>query len=215
MKVLLIEDDLNFGESLREYLEINDIKTKWLSDDREVEVTFLTESFDVIILDLILKYEKGEDILKKLRAKGIKTPILVLTAKKQIKDKETCFERGADDYLTKPFSPRELVLRLNALTRRERPELPIVYLDDLKIDLEKETIYKGDKEIKPTPKAWQILSLLIKHRYKVVSKEQILNYVWGVNPVGEEIIRTYIKELRKILPHGSIETYKGRGYRFK
>jgi len=182
MKVLLIEDDLGLGESLKEYLEINGIQVKWLSDDREVEVVFLTQSFDVIILDLILKYQKGEDILKKLRTKGINTPILILTAKKELRSKEICFERGADDYLVKPFSPKELLLRLKALTRREHRE-QVISIENLKIDLEKETIYQEDKEIN--------------------------------QPVGEEIIRTYVKELRKILPENTLETYKGRGYRLK
>ena len=214
MKVLLIEDDLGLGESLKEYLEINGIQVKWLSDDREVEVVFLTQSFDVIILDLILKYQKGEDILKKLRTKGINTPILILTAKKELRSKEICFERGADDYLVKPFSPKELLLRLKALTRREHRE-QVISIENLKIDLEKETIYQEDKEIKLSPKAWQLLSLFIKHQGKIVSKTQILNYIWGDQPVGEEIIRTYVKELRKILPENTLETYKGRGYRLK
>jgi len=214
MKALLIEDDIALGESLKEYLEINGIEVKWLSDDREAEITFLTQGFDVIILDLILKYQKGEDILKKLRTKGINTPVLILTAKKELKNKEICFERGADDYLVKPFSPRELLLRLKALTRREQRE-QIIFIGNLKIDLEKETIYQEDKEIKLSPKAWELLSLFIKQRGKIVSKTQILNYIWGERPVGEEIIRTYVKELRKILPENTLETYKRRGYRLK
>jgi len=214
MKALLIEDDIALGESLKEYLEINGIEVKWLSDDREAEITFLTQGFDVIILDLILKYQKGEDILKKLRTKGINTPVLILTAKKELKNKEICFERGADDYLVKPFSPRELLLRLKALTRREQRE-QIVFIGNLKIDLGKETIYQEDKEIKLSPKAWELLSLFIKQRGKIVSKTQILNYIWGERPVGEEIIRTYVKELRKILPENTLETYKRRGYRLK
>jgi len=214
MKVLLIEDDVNLGESLKEYLEINSVSVKWLIDDRMVEIVLENEIFDVIILDLILKYQKGEDILKKIRKKGITTPILVLTAKKELKDKEVCFEEGADDYLTKPFAPKELILRLKALIRRQTPAR-IINISDLKIDLDAGTIYKNGDVIKISPKAWELLCFLIKHRGKIVSKERILNYVWADNPVGDEIIRTYIKELRKILPKDSIETYKGRGYRLK
>jgi len=211
MKVLLVEDDPILGESLKEYLEKNGINVKWLSDDREVEIVFLTESFDVIVLDLILKYQKGEDILKKLRVKGIDTPVLILTAKKTLRDKEICFERGADDYLTKPFSPKELLLRLKALYRRQLKK-PVIVIDSLKIDLSAETVYRGKEEVKLSPKAWRLLSFLIKHRGEVVSKERILNYVWGDTIVGDEIIRTYIKTLRKALPELQIETYKGRGY---
>jgi len=215
MKILLIEDDPNLGESLKEYLEINDINVKWLIDDRLVESILENEVFDVIILDLILKYQKGEDILKKIREKGITTPILVLTAKKELKDKEVCFEEGADDYLTKPFAPKELILRLKALNRRKMSLPKVIEIDNLKIHLDSGVILKNGQEIKISPKAWELLCFLIKHRGQVVSKERILNYVWADNPVGDEIIRTYIKELRKILPENTIETYKGRGYRLK
>jgi len=214
MKVLLVEDDLTLGESLKEYLEINDIDVKWLSDDREVEDVVLSQSFDVIILDLILKYQKGEDILKKIREKGITTPVLVLTAKKKLRDKEVCFERGADDYLTKPFAPRELLLRLQALTRREQRN-KIIFIDNIKIDLEEQTVYRGEKEVKLSRRAWGLLSFLIKHRGQIVPKERILSYVWGDTLVGGEIIRAYIRDLRRLLPEIQIETYKGRGYRLK
>ncbi len=213
MKVLLIEDDINLGESLKEYLEINNIAVKWLSDDREVEYIFLNEDFDIIILDLILKYQKGEDILKRLREKGIETPVLVLTAKKRLEDKEICFERGADDYLTKPFAPKELLWRLRALTRRGRHR--VISIHGLKIDLEAQTVFRGNEEIKLSRKEWEILVFLLKHRGQIVSKDQILNYVWGETVVGEEVIRTYIKNLRKLLPEICIETYKGRGYRLR
>ncbi|MCD6319591.1 MAG: response regulator transcription factor [Candidatus Desulfofervidaceae bacterium] len=214
MKVLLVEDDLTLGESLKEYLELNDITVKWLSDDREVEDVFLTESFDVIVLDLILKYQRGEDILKNLRGRGINTPVLVLTAKKALRDKEVCFERGADDYLTKPFAPKELLLRLQALTRRQQRN-KIIVIGKVKINLEAETVYRGEEEIKLSRKAWELLSFLLKHRGQIIPKERILNYVWANTPVGDEIIRTYIKDLRKSLPELQIETYKGRGYRLK
>jgi len=214
MKVLIIEDDLALGQSLKEYLELNGFEVTWLSDDRDVEVTLLGQAFDVIVLDLILRYGRGEEILRRLRSKGVSTPVLILTAKKDLRDKEVCFNNGADDFLSKPFAPKELLLRLRALVRRQsRPQL--VQLGDVKVDLEGEVVYKGDEEVKLTPKAWQLLSFLLRHRGEVVSKERILNYVWGDNPVGDEIIRVYIKKLRKFLPPDAIETYKGRGYRLK
>ncbi len=213
MKVLFVEDDFNLGEALKEFLEINNIAVKWLDDDREVENVLLLEDFDVIVLDLILRYRRGEDILQELRKKGLKTPILVLTAKKELEDKEVCFERGADDYLTKPFAPQELLWRLKALTRRGQQN--IISFQTLKIDLEARTVTRGDEEVKLSRKEWEILCFLLKHRGKIVSKDQILNYVWGETIVGEEVVRTYIKNLRKLLPEICIETYKGRGYRLK
>jgi len=214
MKVLLVEDDLTLGESLKEYLELNNIEIDWIYDDRELENIFSFDKYDVIILDLMLKYSSGEQILQNLRNKGISTPVLILTAKSSLKDKEICFNFGADDYLTKPFESKELLLRLKALDKRQHVGNTIK-IGDLTINLDAQTIYKNGKEIKLSKKSWELLNLLIKNRGNVVNTQRIVNYVWGDKPVGDEIVRTYIKELRKILPSNSIETYKGRGYKLQ
>ena len=117
MKVLLIEDDILLGESLKEFLESNGIEVKWLQDEREVFNLNLL-SYDIAVLDLMLNSIKGEDILVFIKEKS-DIPVLILTAKRNLEDKEVCFERGADDYLTKPFEPKELLLRLRALSRRK------------------------------------------------------------------------------------------------
>ncbi len=214
MKVLIIEDDLSLGESIKEFLELNGIDVEWIYDDRELENIFSFDKYDVIVLDLILKYTSGEQILQSLRNKGVSTPILILTAKSSLKDKETCFNFGADDYLVKPFESKELLLRLNALNKRKHIG-NVVKIGDLTINLDSKTVFKGKKEIKLTKKSWEVLTLLLKNRGDVVNTERIINYVWGDKPVGDEIVRTYIKELRKILPSNSIETYKGRGYKLQ
>ena len=214
MKVLVVEDDLTLGESIKEFLELNGIDVDWIYDDRELENIFSFDKYDVIILDLILRYTKGELILQRLRDKGISIPVLVLTAKTSLKDKETCFNYGADDYLTKPFETKELILRLKALNRRQHLG-NVVEIGDLKVNLDAQTVYKNGKEIKLSKKSWELLNLLIKNRGNVVNTERIVNYVWGDKPVGDEIVRTYIKELRKILPSNAIETYKGRGYKLQ
>ncbi len=214
MKVLLIEDDLTLGESLKEYLELNNVDVDWIYDDRELENIFSFDKYDVIILDLILKYLSGEQILKNLRNKGVSTPVLILTAKSSLKDKEVCFNYGADDYLTKPFDSKELLLRLKALDKRQHIG-NVINIGDLTVNLDAQTVYKNGKEIKLSKKSWELLNLLIKNRGNVVNTQRIVNYVWGDKPVGDEIVRTYIKELRKILPSNSIETYKGRGYKLQ
>ncbi len=214
MHILFIEDDHLLGESVKEYLEENGIDVEWIEDDREIENIFDFDRYDVIVLDLILKYQKGEDILRNLRMKGVKTPIIILTAKDTIKDKETCFNYGADDYLTKPFSPKELLLRLKALSKRKHIET-VFKIGDVEIDIDRQTVYKNGEEVKLSKTMWELLYLLLKNKGSIVSNERILNYVWGTKPVGDEIIRTYIKELRKILPKDSIKTYKGRGYKLE
>lgn len=214
MKVLLVEDDRLLGQSLKEYLELHGLSVRWLADGGGLGDLLLSEAFDVIVLDLILPGIRGEDLLQELRKKGVDVPILVLTAKRGFEDKEVCFGLGADDFLCKPFEPKELLLRIKALARR-RVGRRIVEIGDVKVDLDAEVVYVSGEPLRLSPRAWNLLTFLVRHRGEVVSKERILNYVWGGVPVGEEIVRAYIKELRKILPPDSIETHKGRGYRLK
>ncbi len=212
MKVLIVEDDILLGESLKEYLYSHGVSVTWLSDEAEVKEILNSFSFDVIVLDLILKRRKGEDILQEIRRSGIETPVLILTAKRELHDKEVCFERGADDYLIKPFEPKELLLRLKALSNRAQRG-SLISIGDVRVDLKTRTVYTASGEpVNLSKKSWDLLYLLIKNRRRLVTKEQILSYVWGDSIVGDEIIRFYIKELRKILPKESIKTMKGRGY---
>lgn len=212
MRILLIEDDRILGETLKDYLTIEAIETVWLHDERQLPQTIKKYEFDVIVIDLILKFTSGEEIIAALRKAGIDTPILVTTAKKSINDKETCFLRGADDYLTKPFEFKEFVLRLKALSRRKHIG-NIINLGELIVNLDAKTIHKGNEEIKLSRKAWEIFMLLLKKRGEIVDTETILNYIWPDKDVGDEIVRAYIKELRKVLPSDSIITYHGRGYK--
>lgn len=212
MKVLLIEDDRTLGESLVEYLNIENIETLWLQDERKLPHVLKVYSFDVIVLDLILNFSRGEDLITYIRNQGLKVPILVLTAKKDFTNKEECFLRGADDYLTKPFDPKELLLRINALSKRRQIDT-IIQIGDTIINIDAKVILKNNQEIKISKTAWDLITLLVKRRGEIVDTETILNYVWAGKAVGDEVVRTYIKELRKILPPESIKTYKGRGYK--
>ncbi|MDI6713976.1 MAG: response regulator transcription factor [Thermodesulfovibrio sp.] len=212
MRILLIEDDRVLGETLKDYLSIHEIETIWLWDERELPKIIRNYEFDVIVIDLILKFSSGEDIIAVLRKAGIKTPILVITAKRGIENKEECFLKGADDYLTKPFDFKELVLRIKALGKRRHIE-SIINIGDITVNLDAKTIHRGTEEIKISKKAWQVLEILLRKRGEIVDTDTILNYVWSDKDVGEEIVRAYIKELRKILPPESIKTYLGRGYK--
>jgi DNA-binding response OmpR family regulator len=211
MRVLLVEDDNLLGGSIKEYLEANGVEVDWIYDDRLFSTDRL-DRYDVIVLDLILRFSKGEELLRMAKESNPDIPILVLTAKRSIRDKEVCFNYGADDYLTKPFEPKELLLRLRALVSRYRRSPSVVQIGGVSIDLEARRVYSEGKELKLSKNAWQVLEFMLKNRGKVIPTERILSYVWGDKPVGDEVVRAYIKELRKILPQGSIETYRGRGY---
>ncbi len=211
--ILLIEDDPTLAESLIEFLELNAFSVNWLSDERKITDCSLN-AFDLLILDLILKHTPGEQILEKIRARGLDIPVLIITAKQKIRDKETCFDFGADDYLTKPFDPRELIIRLKALLKRS-PQNQNFCIGDLEFDLYTDRVHKAGEEINLTRRTRDLLKLLIKERGRLVGKQTIMDTVWSDAVVGDDVLRTYIKELRKILPRNSIETLKGQGYRLK
>ena len=212
MKILLIEDDPLLGENLKDFLEQNGCEVKWIDDERDLLDPAIGMVYDIVILDLMLRYSRGEDILREMRNKDVTTPIIILTAKNTLLDKETCFNLGADDYITKPFEPKELMLRIQALIRRVHGQEK-VKVGEAEIDGSSMTVKYGGKEFKLSKTSWELLNLLIRNRGKVVSTDTILNCIWGDKPVGNEVVRAYIKELRKILPPGSIETYKGIGYK--
>ncbi|WP_340689985.1 response regulator transcription factor [Hydrogenobacter thermophilus] len=186
-----------------------------VSDPREVSDLLTVSSYDIIVLDLMMPHISGEELLLKIRQGDKKTPVLVLTAKSRLDDKERCFLAGADDYITKPFEPKELLLRLKALYRRKLGGNVIVNLGGVEVDLERELVSVDGKVINLTRKDWLILKCLVENRGRFVSSEEILNYVWGNAPVGDEVVRAHIKNLRKLLPEGFITTMKGRGYKIE
>ena len=211
MKVLIIEDDPNLGEGLKEFLENHGIEVTWIGDDREIWDVGFVESYDVVVLDLMLRFSAGEDILKSIRDNGLEVPVLVLTAKASIEDKEVCFNLGADDYVTKPVNPKELLLRIRALCRRCLPESR-VKIGSVEVDLDNMVVIKEGKKYTLSKRASELLSLLIRHRGKVVTNDMILNCIWQDKAVGSDIIRAYIKELRKVIPRDYIKTFRGVGY---
>jgi DNA-binding response OmpR family regulator len=212
MKVLLVEDDRLLGESLTEYLQSEGFITDWVYDPREVMDLLEVSRYDVIVLDLMMPHIGGEELIKAIREKDKETPILVLTAKQRLEDKRTCSELGADDYLTKPFEMEELTLRLKALYRRKNPQ-DVVVIDGVEVCFSKEMVKVKGKPISLSKKDWLVLKFLVENRGRFVSQEEILNYAWGDEPVGEDVVRAHIKNLRKLLPEGFIKTMKGRGYR--
>jgi len=212
MKLLLVEDDKLLGESLKEFLQSEGFTTDWAWDPREVLDLLEVSAYNVIVLDLMMPHIRGEDLIKRIRERDKETSILVLTAKHRIEDKRTCFELGADDYLTKPFEMEELILRIKALYRRRNP-YDVIVIGNVEVCISKEEVKVGNKVVPLSRKDWLILKLLVENRGSYVSQEKILSYVWGDEPVGEDVVRAHIKTLRKLLPEGFIQTMKGRGYR--
>lgn len=210
--VLIIEDDQLLGPSLKDFLENKGFKVCWLSSGKDLTPEELS-NFDLVVLDLILPDLPGEKVLEIIRNEDSHLPVIILTAKGTIENKEECFEKGADDYLTKPFDILELYLRIKALLRRNQRRKTSKYiLGDAIIDVFSGLIiYKGRK-ISLSRRAWNLLLYLLKNRGRIVSKQEILNNVWKDAVVTEDSVRAYIKELRQVLPKDAIKTFKGRGY---
>jgi DNA-binding response OmpR family regulator len=177
--------------------------------------------YDVVILDLMLPDVSGVEVCKKFRADGGRTPILMLTGRNQISDKEQGLDAGADDYLTKPFEPRELSARLRALLRRS-PEMVSnsMQAGNLVLEMEKRRVTQNGAVIQLLPLEFALLEFLMRHPGQVFSPEALLDRVWGSkSDASIDALRTYIKTLRKkIQAEGEpalIRTVHGVGYKFE
>ena len=226
--VLVIEDDADIVDLLEIHLKDLDCElTKAYRGDDGLEIA-LAGNFDLIILDLMLPGYDGMEICRKLRAKEIQTPILMLTAKSEEIDKVLGLETGADDYMTKPFSVREFIARVKALFRRTRSfENPrteqknkVLNFGLLKIEIEKRKVTLGGDRVELSPKEFDLLTLLASNPGKSFNRSRILNLVWGYEFEGyEHTVNSHINRLRgKIEPDISEPTYIlttwGIGYRF-
>jgi len=213
MRILLVEDDKDLNDTIKEFLE-DEYEIVSVYDGAEALNKAYEESFDVIILDVKLPKLNGFDVAKEIR-KFKKTPIIFLTSLDSEKDVEEGFLSGGDDYIKKPFSLKELKLRIEAILRRIYGDSKVVKLfDGFEFDINKEILYKNSKEIHLKPKIAKLLKLLIQKKGEVVSKDEILEELYDFNEEPNETsIRTFINTLRNILGKDKIETIKSVGYR--
>ena len=224
-KILIIEDDKALIETLVATLETENYKVMSASDGEEGFQLACQKNVDLIILDLVLPSLSGMEVCQKLRAKGVMTPIIVLTGeKKEEIDKVLGLELGADDYVTKPFGTKELLARIKAVLRRgktETAEMEEYSFGDVYISFKKQIASKAKNELYLTAKEFALLKLLVSHEGEVVSRETILNEVWGYETFPTtRTIDTFIHHLRqKIEDNPSKPTHlitvPWSGYRFK
>lgn len=220
-KILIVDDDENICEVLKMYIENAGYTTKLCYDGKSAQEVFMEYKPDLVLLDIMLPYVDGIDVLKWIR-KDNKTPVIMLTAKGETFDKVLGLELGADDYVVKPFEPKELVARMKAVLRRYNMDCEnkeILTLDALTIDVNSyNVIYKGE-EIKMPPKEFELLYYLASNRNRVFTREQLLCEVWGYDYPGDSrTVDVHIKRLREKLQGGAnwqIETVWGVGYKFE
>ena len=199
MRILIIEDDHIIWPNIKEYLEEVWFLTDLVSDWKNGFIKAINGNFDLIILDIMLPSKDGFSIAKQLRQLKIQTPIIFLTAKEDLQSKETWFLAWWDDYLTKPFKLKELVLRIKSILKRINKQTNINEIEecDIKINFDTRQVFRKWKKIKLTPKEFNILEYLIKNIWKTIPKHEILEYVWGINnDIRSDVVRTHIKTLR-------------------
>ena len=222
MKVLLVEDDKIIWENIKEYLEENGFTVDWETNWKYAYSKILDYDYDVIILDVMLPEKSGFELAKQIRNLKITTPIIFLTAKWDIESKEKWFISWWDDYLTKPFSLKELILRIRNLLKRTNKidDINTLSKGDVVVNLDTKQVFRNWKEIQLTPKEYKILILLMQNSPKVISKQEILNHVWGVNnDIWSDVVRTHIKSLRdklnKWFDYDPIKTVRWMWFKFE
>jgi two-component system copper resistance phosphate regulon response regulator CusR len=201
MRVLVVEDEMKVANALREGLEGEKFE---VIVERTGEGAFFrvnTESFDVILLDLTLPGRDGLEILQALRQRGVKTPVLVLTARDSLQDRVTGLDAGADDYLIKPFAFAELLARIRALVRRGRvAETPRLMVGDLEMDLVTRKVTRSAQPVELTVREFELLEYLLRYHGQVVSRETLARDVWKetarTTPL-DNVIDVHIARLRR------------------
>jgi two-component system, OmpR family, response regulator len=221
MRVLLVEDEVRLAETVRRGLVAEGFVVDICHDGVTGLYAARDNPYDVVVLDIMLPGLNGYDVCRQLRAAGVWTPVLMLTAKDGEYDQVDAFDLGADDYLTKPFSFVILVARLRSLIRRGAPERPaFLTAGDLTLDPSSRLVQRTGVTISLTPREFGLLYYLMRHRGDVVSKTEILQSVWDLNYDGDDnVVEVYIGYLRRKVdqPFGrrSIETVRGVGYRLE
>jgi DNA-binding response OmpR family regulator len=220
-KILIVEDDIPLVSVIRKWLEVSRHTVEQAYDGKEGLALLKHYEFDAVILDIGLPAVDGIEVLKEFRSYGGEIPILVLSGKDTIPDKEIGFGAGADDYLTKPFDLRELSLRLGALLRRPQSlSAPLLTCGNITLDPSAGKVFKDGEEMKLLPTEFALLEFFMRFPNHVFSVDDLLNHVWKSRSAATAVgVRTYITRLRKKLggqgKQSMLATVHGQGYRLE
>ena len=215
MKVLIVDDEKLIRDVIKEYCINNNYDT--LEASNGTEAIELASKADIIIMDIMMPKMDGFTAYKKIKEK-YDIPTIMLSARGEEYDKLNGFDLRIDDYVTKPFSPKELMARINAVIKRYKGEEDVFIFKDLKVDFLAHSVYVNDKEVILTPKEYELLVYFIKNNGIALSREQLLNNVWEYDYVGNDrTIDTHIKMLRNNLGkyRDLIKTVRRMGYKFE
>ena len=214
-KIALVEDEINLNNLIKTYLEKNNYEV--ISYTKGIDaINNIDKEIHLWILDIMLSDDiSGYDIIKKIREINSNIPIIFTSARDKDLDKIIGLELGSDDYITKPYSPKELVLRVNNIIKRvySKDIQKIVY-DNYLIDIEKRIVKESEKEINLTTLEFDLLYMFLNNKNKQFSREEILNNIWGNNYFGtDRVVDDLVRRLRKKMPKLNINTIYGYGYR--
>jgi DNA-binding response OmpR family regulator len=220
-RILVVEDEPSLALGLEDDLKLEGYEVEVARDGETASRRAREQSFDLIILDVMLPRKDGFEVCRELRRAGLRTPVILLTAKTQESDKVLGLELGADDYVTKPFSPRELRARVKAVLRRAAGEMPEIYrFGDVEVDFTRCELRRAGRAVEMTPIEFKLLAAFIRHRRHTLSRDKLLDEVWGRETfVTDRVVDTHITNLRKkIEPKPSeprfLVSVRGMGYRF-
>lgn len=223
IRILIVEDHVKMADSICKGLEENGFRTEVAYDGFIGKRMAETNEYNLIILDVNLPQINGYELCAGIRIKNPDVPIIMLTALGSTEDKLLGFEKGADDYIVKPFEFRELLARIKALLKRAQTDIQshtVLKIADLTMDLDSKTVSRGEVNIELTAKEFALLEYLIKNKGKVISKADIADKIWNINfDTGTNVIEVYVNFLRKKIdrnfPVKLIHTHIGMGYVLK
>ena len=222
IKVLIVDDEPRIRELIREHLEYAGYECSEAADGSAALIAITQKSADLVILDVMMPFVDGMSVLREMRKQNIATPVIMLTARGEEYDRITGLENGADDYIVKPFSPRELVARVKAVLGRtlpkEKAESERYVFKGLTVDTASHTLHIDGNEVDITPKEFDLLVFLAANKGLALSREKILQKVWNYDYFGEDrTVDTHVKMLRSHLgPYRDwIVTVWGVGYKFE
>lgn len=218
MRFLIAEDELDLAEALTVFFEKNRFTVEAVNDGISAYDYAVSGDYDAIILDIMMPGKNGIEVLKELRQEGIKTPVMMLTAKGEKDDRITGFDSGADDYLPKPFAPDELLSRVRAMMRRNEDYKPsLLTFKDISLDTNSGVLKTNDKETRLSGREFQVMELFMRSPNVVFSADRIMECVWGWDSEAEiNVVWVHISNLRKKLKsigsEVSVVASRGIGY---
>jgi DNA-binding response OmpR family regulator len=215
VRLLLVEDEDRIASFVQKGLAAHGYTVERVATGAEGAVRAASREFDLLILDLGLPDTDGRDVLRGWRDRGIATPVLILSARGEVRDRVEGLELGADDYLTKPFAFDELLARVRARLRPQAaPDATTVRFRDIDLDLRTRRVTVGERSVELAPREFSLLENFLRNPGQVLSREQLLSRVWGYDfDPQSNLVDVYVGYLRRKLGEGYIETVRGAGYR--